>query len=88
MREAADLSGTTYPLKFKFISGPAAEKEVPKGTELGFMDARISQYKFDLNMSSIAHLTSFIEDEKITTPTPMHVSVSDLSIILKVRSIL
>ena len=87
MREATDLSGTTFPLKFKFISGPAAEKEVPKGSELGFMDARISQYKFELNMSGITHLTSFIEDEKVTTPTPMHVSVSDLSIILKVKQI-
>ena len=49
------------------------------------MDARISQYKFELNMSSVTHLTSFIEDEKFVTPTPMHVSVSDLTVVLKVR---
>ena len=49
------------------------------------MDARINQYKFEFNMSSIQHMTSFIEDEKITTPTPMHVSVADLTVILKVH---
>lgn len=83
IRETPDLSGNSYPLKFKFISGPAAEKEVPRGRELGFMDVRINKYKFGFNMSSIQHMTSFIEDEKITTPTPMHVSVADLSVILK-----
>ena len=64
--------------------GPAAETEAPGGSELGFMDARIKQYKFEFNMSSIMHMTSFIEDEKVTTPTPMHVKVSDLTVVLKV----
>ena len=84
IRDSPELSGNSYPLKFKFISGPAAENEAPRGKELGFMDARINQYKFEFNMSGIQHMTSFIEDEKITTPTPMHVSVADLTVILKV----
>ena len=84
IKEPAELQGKCYPLKFKFVSGPGANSEAPRGSELGFMDARIKQYKFEFNMSSIIHMTSFIEDEKITTPTPMHVSVSDLTVVLKV----
>lgn len=86
IRETPDLSKTSYPLKVKFISGPAAEKRAPKGTDLGFMDARIHRNKFEINMSSLSHMLSFIEDEKAGIPIPMHVSVSDLTIVLKVSN--
>lgn len=65
--------------------GPSAEKLVPKGAELGLMDARVKDYEFTFRMSSIINMSSFVEDEKYAVPTPMHVTVENFRLILMVR---
>ncbi|XP_053383939.1 bridge-like lipid transfer protein family member 3B isoform X2 [Mercenaria mercenaria] len=84
VRTSADVKDGTYPIKFKMTMGPSAELMAPKGSELGVMDARIRDYKFTFRMTSILNMTSFIEDEKVAVPTPMHVSVDNFTLTLLV----
>lgn len=84
IRTAANVQDGVYPVKYKMTLGPCAEHLVPKGAELGLMETRIRDYKFTFRMTSILNMTSFIEEEKLSIPTPMHVSVDNFSLILLV----
>ncbi|WAR03200.1 UH1BL-like protein [Mya arenaria] len=71
-----------YPVQFKMTMGPAAGLLVPRGAELGLMEVKARDYELTFCMSSILNMSSFIEDEKISTPTPMQVSVHNLKLTL------
>ena len=84
IRTAANIQPNTYPIKFKMMLGPMAGKFVPRGTELGLMDVRVSDYELTFCMSSILNMSSFIEEEKVGVPTPMHVTVENFRLTLEV----
>ncbi|KAJ8298803.1 hypothetical protein KUTeg_022863 [Tegillarca granosa] len=72
-----------YPVKLKFVSGPGAEVEAHKGEESGYMDVKADSCTLEFTMSSLANLSTFVEDEKISDTLPMHLSVTDLGLTLK-----
>ena len=84
VRNTAVVKNGTYPIKFKMTKGPYAEQLAANGAELGVMDVRIKDYEFTFRMTSILNMTSFIEDEKVSTPTPMHVTVDNFKLTLLV----
>ncbi|KAK3581543.1 hypothetical protein CHS0354_031884 [Potamilus streckersoni] len=76
-------STESFPIKLKFILGPAAGKETPEGPELGFMGIKVKDFSLGLKMSSITNLTSFGEDEKLADTIPMHVNITNLTVHLE-----
>ncbi|XP_060600792.1 bridge-like lipid transfer protein family member 3B isoform X2 [Ruditapes philippinarum] len=82
VRNAALFKIGTYPIKFKMTKGPCAEHLAPKGSELGVMEIRVKDYEFTFRMTSILNMTSFIEDEKVAIPTPMHIIVDNFKLTL------
>lgn len=84
IRTDANVKEKRYPIKFKMTLGPSAGELVPKGSELGLMEVRLNNYEFTFRMTSVLNMSTFIEEEKIGVPTPMHVTVEDFRLILEV----
>ncbi|KAL5007583.1 hypothetical protein ScPMuIL_016389, partial [Solemya velum] len=77
------LEASHFPLRMKYLLGPAAELQAPKSGERGYINVRLDSHKMELKMSSTISLSNFIEDEIIPEAVPMHITISDLELTLQ-----
>lgn len=79
------MEASHFPLRMKYLLGPAAELQAPKSGERGYINVRLDSHKMELKMSSTISLSNFIEDEIIPEAVPMHITISDLELTLQVK---
>ncbi|XP_052224963.1 UHRF1-binding protein 1-like isoform X2 [Dreissena polymorpha] len=82
IRIPASTQPRVYPIKFKMTMGPTAGKLVPKGAELGLMEVSARDTGFTFRMSSLLNMGAFAQDEKVSTPIPMQITVKNFNLTL------